>query len=352
MKTIRDFVLRDLRVLVRSDFNIPLGERGDVLNDFRIVQSLPTIKYLMQEKARVILMSHLGKPEGQVVEKLKMYFVQESLVKYLGKTVAKAKDCVGSEVKGLVSNLQAGEVLLLENLRFHPEEERNDENFAKELASLGELYINDAFSASHRNHASVAGVPKLLPAGVGLLMEEELSHLEKFSEHPARPFVVIVGGLKVKDKLAFVERISKIADTVLIGNLIAREARAEGIVFQNPEKIVFPLDGIPGNGDEFDIGQKTVKLFLEKLQGAKSVFWTGPLGWVSKEEYAKGSMTIARSIVASKAFAVAGGGNLSAFLGEKGLRDQFSFVSTGGGASLAFLAGEKLPGLEALGYYR
>lgn len=350
MKTIRDFALQGKRALVRCDFNIPLDERGNSLNDFRIVQSLPTIRHLLQEKAKVILMSHLGTPEGKVEERLRLDFVRESLSKYLGVTVAKADDCVGPEVKKLAIDLEEGEVLLLENLRFHKEEELNDENFAKELASLGEVYINDAFSASHRSHASIARVPKLLPSGIGLLMEKEIKHLEKFSSDPGRPFVVIVGGIKVKDKLAFINNVSKVADTVLIGNLIAREAKAEGIVFQDPEKIVFPLDGVPEEL-EYDIGPKTIALFLEKLKNAKSVFWTGPLGWASKEEYAKGSLAVAEAIIESKAFAVAGGGNLSAFLEKSGLREQFSFVSTGGGASLAFLAGDKLPGLEVLGYY-
>lgn len=350
MKTLGDFSFKGKRVLVRCDFNIPLDERGNVLNDFRIVQSLPTIQYLLKEKAKVILMSHFGNPGGKVEENLKLDFVQESLSKYLGIALVKAGDCVGPEVQKLVAQLKEGEVLLLENLRFHKEEELNDKDFAEELASLGEMYINDAFSVSHRNHASIALVPKLLPSLVGLLMEKEIRHLEKLLSNPSRPFVVIVGGMKVKDKLAFIDNISKAADAVLLGNLVAKEAREEGIAFQSPEKIVFPLDGVPAEF-EYDIGPKTTALFLEKLKNAKSVFWAGPLGWTSNEEYAKGSYAVAKAIIESKAFAVAGGGNLSAFLEKSRLREKFSFVSTGGGASLAFLAGAKLPGLEVLGYY-
>ncbi|MDP2664645.1 MAG: phosphoglycerate kinase [bacterium] len=345
MKTIRDLDLKGKRVLVRSDFNIPLDEGGNVLDDFRIARALPTIRSLLKQKAKVIVMSHLGNPGGKVVEDLRLDFVRQSLSKYLGQQVAKAEDCVGADVKKLAMNLKEGEILLLENLRFHKEEELNDLSFAKELASLAEVFINDAFSTSHRMHASIVGVPKLLPSLIGLLMEKEIQHLEKFSNDPSRPFVAIVGGMKVKDKLAFIDSISKAADVVLIGNLIANEAKTEGVVFQSPGKIVFPLDG------GYDIGPKTTELFLEKLKDARSVFWTGPLGWTSKEEYAKGSLAVAEAIIKSKAFAVAGGGNLGAFLEAKGLREKFSFVSTGGGASLAFLAGEKLPGLEVLGYY-
>lgn len=351
MKRLADFDVQGKRVLVRCDFNIPLDEKGNSLNDFRIVQSLPTIRALLQNKAKVILMSHLGQPGGRVVQSLKLESVKKLLSKHLGTNIVKAEDCVGPDVQQLVYQTHESEVLLLENLRFHKEEELNDEEFAKELASLGEIYLNDAFSASHRSHASVVGVPKFLPSGIGLLMEKELEHLEKFSKNPSRPFAVIVGGIKVKDKLAFIDNISKVADAVLMGNLIAREAKEGNVVFQNPEKIIFPLDGVPGNGAEYDIGLKTTGLFLEKLKNAKSVFWTGPLGWVSKEEYAKGSLAVAKAIIANKSFAVAGGGNLSAFLRERGLQEKFSHVSTGGGAALAFLAGERLPGLEVLRYY-
>ncbi|MDP2637059.1 MAG: phosphoglycerate kinase [bacterium] len=350
MKTIRDFSVQGKRVLVRCDFNVPLDARGDIVNDFRIAQSLPTIRYLLEKGARVVLMSHLGEPDETDPKKYSLSRVREALSLLLGKEVESSLDCVGLKTEKLVSSLKEGEALLLENLRFHKGEKANDEAFAKQLASLGEIFINDAFSASHRAHASIVGVPKFLPSGIGFLMEKELSNLESFSRDPRHPFVVVVGGRKVKDKLSFIDEISQVADSVLLGNLVAKEVKAEGVVFLHPEKIVLPLDGNPPDL-EYDIGPETEKLFLEKLKGVKSVFWAGPLGMTHEEEYAKGSLAVAKAILASKAFAVGGGGNLSAFLGEYGLRDKFAHVSTGGGASLAFLAREELPGLKVLGYY-
>ena len=350
MKTVRDIPVQGKRVLVRCDFNVPLDARGDILNDFRIAQSLPTIQYLLEQGSRVVLMSHLGQPDETDPKKYSLIRVREALSLLLEKEVRLAPDCVGPETEKMVFELKEGEALLLENLRFHKEEKANDEAFAKQLASLGDVFINDAFSTSHRSHASIVGVQKFLPSAVGFLMEKEIANLEHFRRNPSHPFVVIVGGKKVKDKLSFIDEISKAADFVLLGNLIAKEAKTERVAFLHPEKIVFPLDGNPPDL-EYDIGPKTEKLFLEKLKGAKSVFWAGPLGMTHEEEYAKGSLVLARAILASKAFAVGGGGNLSAFLGEYGLRDKFSHVSTGGGASLAFLAREELPGLKVLGYY-
>jgi phosphoglycerate kinase len=290
-------------------------------------------------------MSHLGEPQGKRVESLALGKVREKLFSHLGYSAAKAK----------------GKILLLENLRFHKEEEKNDKEFAKALSKLGDMYINDAFSVSHRSHASITEVAEFLPSGIGLLFEKELATLERFSLNPSRPFLVIVGGKKAENKLSFVSAISKIADVVLLGNLLASEKEKfapsfDGAPrvhhgansfssFKNPLKVVSPLDG------EFDIGPQTLKLFTGHIQKAKSIFWTGPLGQVEKKEYAKGSIAIAKAIGESKAFSVVGGGDLVGFLRSFHLEDKFSYLSTAGGAALAFLSGEQLPGLKVLGYY-
>lgn len=351
MRNVRDAALEGKRVLVRCDFNVPLDGKGNITDEFRITQALPTLKHLIGKGAKLVVVSHLGDPEGRVQESLRLTPLQKALTRHLEVSLTKAPDCVGKEVEQATMSLQKGEVLLLENVRFHPGEEKNDKEFAKQLALLGDVYVNNAFSVSHRSHASVASLPKFLPSFAGLLLQKEVQALEHFSINPKHPLIAIVGGRKVKDKLSFTDAISKVADTVLLGNLLANEAIATSVAFEDPDKIVFPVDGVPGSGKEFDIGPKTRDLFLQKLQGANSVFWTGPLGWTEKEEYAAGSLAVAEAIIESKAFSVAGGGNLSAFLGTHKLRDKFSFVSTGGGASLAFLAGDTLPGLKALGYY-
>lgn len=343
MKTIRDQNFQGKRVLLRCDFNAPLDENGNVIDDFRIQQSLPTITHLLEQGAKLFLISHLGSPKGKVQDSLSLNPIRKVLEKYLNQPVA--------EVSFKEAEKFEGSVALLENIRFNPGEEENDESFAKELASLGDAFVNDAFSASHRSHASIVSLPKFLPSYAGLLLEKEVLALEHFLKHPAHPFVAVVGGKKVEDKLSFVDAISNLADFVLIGNLLAQEIAKKGTVLKNPKKIVLPLDGYPGDGKELDIGPRTRTLFAEKIKDAKSVFWAGPLGLIEKKEYAAGSLEVAKAIIGSFAFSVAGGGNLSAFLGEYNLRDKFSYVSTGGGATLAFLAGKKLPGLEALGYY-
>lgn len=351
MQSIRDFETKDRRVLVRCDFNVPLHDNGSIADDFRIRETLPTIRLLLSKKAKIILLSHLGDPHGKIVENVRLAKVQEKLEELLNLPVQKASDCVGKEIEEQTLRMRGGELLLLENVRFHSEEEQGDMEFAKKLACLGDIYCNDAFSACHRTHASIAGVPKFLPFCAGLLLEKEVNMLGKFSQNPERPFVVIVGGKKIKDKLSFVNHISDRADAVLLGNLLYEEAKKQGMVFRNPQKIVFPVDGVPNSGQALDIGPKTIELFADAIKKAKSIFWTGPLGLVEKEEYVKGSFAVAQAVAENGARAIAGGGDISSFLDAYHFTEKFSYVSTGGGATLEFLAGEELPGLKALGYY-
>ncbi|MDO8655554.1 MAG: phosphoglycerate kinase [bacterium] len=351
MKSIQQAQVLNKRVLVRCDFNVPLDEQGNILDDLRIVSSLSTIRYLMQAGAKVILLSHLDRPEGKVVERFRLSAVQSRLTEFLGIPVTKTDDCIGKDVEAAVAIMKPGDVLLLENLRFHEGEEKNDPEFAKDLARLGDYYVNEAFSTSHRAHASIETLASFLPSFAGLGLLEEVLALEPLLKNPVKPMVVIVGGTKVETKADFLDTISDVADALLVSNLIAEEIESRGIRFKNMQKVQVPVDGNPGNGLNLDIGPRTIALFCETLKGAKTVFWSGPVGKVEEEEYEKGSLALAQAIIASHAYSVAGGGDLNAFLRAKGLQDKFSYVSTGGGALLAFLAGDKLPGLAALGYY-
>jgi len=364
MKTLRDFDVKNKRVLVRCDFNVPLDDKGKwakrtlssslssfpsemkILDDFRIKEALPTIEYLIKKGAKVILMSHLGRPEGKVVETLRLTPVQDRLMEYLDVSVTKASDCVGPEIEKWLTEMQSGEILLLENLRFHKEEEENDEKFAQELSKLADIYINDAFGASHRNHASIVGVPKFLPSGAGLLLEKEIQVLSDLIEKPRKPLVAIIGGAKVETKVKLIDRISEVADFVLIGGLVKKAIKGESIQLKYPQKIVEPVDETGGGKD---IGLRTINLFKEKISKAKTIFWNGTLGLAEEEEFAHGSREIAKTIIESGAFSVVGGGETVEFITKLGLTEKFNHVSTGGGAMLAFLSGEKLPGLEALG---
>lgn len=336
---------------MRCDFNVPLDEVGRVLDDFRIQATLPTIEYILQKKGKLILMTHVGDPAGRVVSRLKVDGIAKKLSELLDVPVAKASDCVGRRVEALVSKMAPGEILLLENLRFHKEEQENDPSFVRKLALLGDLYCNDAFAVAHRAHASVAGVPKLLPAFAGFFLEHELQGLEGLLKNPKHPVVAIIGGKKIESKLPVIDALSNIADVVLVGNLLANAAIKRKARFQNPSKILFAPDAVPGKSKEFDIGPKTRELFLRTIKEAKTVFWAGPLGKYEESPYQEGSLAVAKAIVKSNAFSVAGGGNLIAFLGKHRLREKFSHLATGGSAMLAFLAGKKLPGLQALNYY-
>ena len=323
MKTLRDFDFQNKRVLVRCDFNVPLSDEGNILDDFRIRQTLPTIEYLINEGAEVILMSHLDNPGGKFVKELVMTPIAERLAELLQK-----------------------KVVLLENLRFNPGEESNDDNFAKDLAQRGDIYVNDAFGVCHRRHASVVAITKYLPSCAGFLLEKEIGVLSSLMEKPKRPLVAIIGGAKVEKKAKFINKFSEIADSVLISGLIQKEAKEKNIRFDHPEKIIKPIDEAR---EGKDVGPKTIELFKGKISLARTVFWNGPLGEIEKEEFTKGTKAVAQAIVDSGAFSVVGGGETVFLFGEVGIIDKFSHVSTGGGAMLAFLAGEKLPGIEALG---
>lgn len=343
-KTLKDFSVADKRVLVRCDFNVPVDSKGNILDDFRIKQTLPTIKYLIENKAKVILMSHLGDPKGEVVSTLKLDVVAKRLAELLEISVRKSDDCVGPAVESDVGNLKDGDILLLENLRFHKEEEGGDLEFAKKLASLGDIYINDAFGVCHRAHASVSGVPQLLPHAAGLLLEKEITNMDKVLQNPEKPMAAVIGGKKVGTKAKFIDNISQIADFVIISGLIAKEVAEKNIQFQFPGKIITPL----GKLDELDINADSIKLFSQKLLSAKTVVWNGPFGKTEEDKYSAGTMAIASAIIQSKAFSVVGGGETVEFITRQGIINKFSHVSTGGGAMLSYLSGDKLPGLEAL----
>jgi len=348
MKTINDFDLSEKKVLVRCDFNVPFDGQGNILDDFKIKETIPTIKYLIEKEAKIILMSHLGDPEGKIKEELRLEPIRKKLIQLLGSEVIMAPDCVGKAVEKMVSGMKSKDVLLLENLRFHKEEEENGEVFSKNLAKLANIYINDAFGTCHREHASIFGVAKFLPAGAGLLLEKEITTLNKMMESPAKPMIAIIGGKKVETKAKFINKISEIADFILISGLIKKEIEEKGTILSHVEKIIKPIDEREGGKD---IGPKTIEIFREKIQAAKTVFWNGPFGKIEEEEFAEGTKAIANAIIESKAFSVVGGGETAEFLSKLNLVSKFNHVSTGGGAMLSFLAGEQLPGIEALKWH-
>lgn len=380
MKTVKDFNVKNKKVLVRCDFNVPL-DNGSIKDDFRIKQTIPTIEYLIENNAKVILMSHLGSPKG-IDKDLKMDPIQKKLSQYLKQDVFKTSECIGKKVKKAISNNQ---VVLLENLRFYKEEENNDK-FSKELAALADIYINDAFGVSHRKHASVVGVPKHIPSGAGLLLEKEVNILSKVLEKPCRPLVVIVGGAKASSKIKVIKQLQKTADYVLIGGKIANTILiVQGVIAGKswpsedtvkeikelditPDNLYMPLDNLissdesgktyvresvmdRGKKDEFvfDIGPETIKLFSKIIKQAKMIVWAGPMGLFENPLFEIGTRKIAEEIVSNhKAHKIVGGGDTIFAVSKFGLRDKFDHVSTGGGAMLDFLSGEELPGLKAL----
>ena len=345
VKSIKDFNVKDKKVLVRCDFNVPLDVAGGILDDFRILAALPTIKYLIEKKAKVILMSHLDPEDTLFVNpKFSLQPVAKKLSEILGVEVAITDDCIGQDAEKKVGELNGGQVLLLENLRFHMGESQNSDEFAKNLSALGKIYINEAFSVCHRTHASIVGVPKYLPHGAGLLLEKEIENLSKILKNPKRPLVAVIGGKKAGTKAKFIENISEIADAVIVGGLIKKEIEEEKLTFKNPKKIISPVNDLQA----LDIDEKTIEIFKEKILKAKTIIWNGPFGRFEDENFKNGTLKIAKAIVESKAFSVVGGGQTVEFLRKEGMIDQFSHVSTGGGAMLDYLSGEKLPGIEAL----
>jgi len=385
MKFLRDAKVYNKRVLARVDFNVPLNEKGEIIDDFRIRSTLPMIKWLLKNGAKVILMSHLGSPKGERLENLKIDAVQQRLTEYLDLSVVKAPDCVGKEIEDWTREMGSGEILLLENLRFHKEEEENDLKFAKKLAGLGDIYVNDAFGTSHRAHASIVGVPKFLPSFAGLLLEKEIKALNKLLKNSQRPLVAVIGGAKVSTKLKLFKELLNFADHLLLGGVLANTIlKAQGLTvgksvveenmvaeakkliltgtnFHLPVDVVVS-DDISGKGkikvkgpasveDEeliLDIGPDTLSLFGEIIKKAKVVFWNGPMGFYEQEEFAQGTINLAKIITQSGAYSIIGGGDVLSILDKLGLAEKINHISTGGGAMLAYIAGEKLPGIEAL----
>lgn len=324
-------------VLLRTSLNVPLSDKGEILDDFRLQSAIPTIRFLIGKGAKVVLIGHLGRPDG-VNESLSLSVVKDRLKELLNKDILFIKDSAKEQIQGM----DFGGIALLENLRFDKREIENDEGFAKELANLGDIYVNDSFDVSHREHASVVLLPKLLPSAIGLSFEREIDSLKNIIESPKEPFVVIIGGNKVKTKTKFLKDISKKATIVLLGNVVSNEVK------ENIDNVLKSIDEVSEIEIDFDLGPKTIALFEKEIKKAKTIFWTGPLGKVEDERYQKGSLAIADSVINSKSFSVIGGGHLAAFLGFKGLKDEFSHVSIGGGSLLAFLSKGTLPGIEVL----
>jgi len=388
-RTIRDVDVAGRRVLVRVDFNVPLDEQGRVADDRRIRESLPTVRYLLDRGASVVLMSHLGRPGGRVVESLRMVPVGERLAQLLARPVQVLPDCVGPEVEAAVARMQPGDVALLENLRFHPEEEANDPDFAARLARLADLYVNDAFGTAHRAHASTVGVARYLPAVAGLLMEKEIRYLSRLLENPDHPFVAVLGGKKVSDKIGVLSNLLERVDAVLVGggmaytflkasghrvgrsvveedklelarDLMAR-ARARGVELVLPEDVVaaegpsadaprrvVPADEIPEGWMGLDIGPATARRFAQVVEGARLVVWNGPMGVFELEPFAEGTRRVAEAVARCRGTTVVGGGDTAAAVDQFGLLEHFDHVSTGGGATLEFLEGRELPGIQVL----
>lgn len=343
-KTLKDFSFANKRVLVRCDFNVPVDNNGRITDDFKIKKTLPTINYLIENKAKIILMSHLGEPNGEIVPQLNMDRVAEKLSGFLNFSITKENDCIGPEIESITNRMEPGQVLLLENLRFYKEEKAGDIEFAKKLSFLAEIFVNDAFAVSHRNHSSIVGVPKFLSSCAGLLLEEEISILNKVTQNPEKPMIAVIGGTKVETKAKVVNKILETTDAVIVSGLIKKEILEKNIQFKYPEKIIGPKDNLA----DLDISEESVNLFKEKILTAKTILWNGPFGKFEEEKYEKGSLAIAQAIIESKGFSVVGGGETVEFLTKKGIIKKFSYVSTGGGAMMVYLSGEKLPGLEAL----
>ena len=388
-KTIRDIDLKGKKVFVRCDFNVPMDENQNITDNTRIVAALPTIKYLLERGCKLILASHLGRPKGEVKPEFSLAPVAKELSKLLGKEVIMAKDVVGEDATEKAANLKEGEILLLENVRFHKEETENDKEFAKKLASMAEIFVNDAFGTAHRAHASTAGIAEYLPAVSGFLIEKELKFLGNAVNNPERPFVAILGGAKVSDKIGVIDSLLEKVDTLMIGGGMAYTFfKAQGYEVGNSiceidkldlaknamekakqkgVKLMLPVDTkigkefkpdtesktvawteIPEGWEGFDIGAKTIEMFKEELQKAKTVVWNGPLGLFEFDQFSIGTNEIAKTLSEIDATTIIGGGDSAAAVKKAGLEDKMTHISTGGGASLEFLEGKKLPGIECL----
>jgi phosphoglycerate kinase len=389
-QTIDDVVLRDKRVIIRADFNVPLDDSHQITDDTRIRSTLPTINRAVDDGAKVILCSHLGRPNGTFDPKYSLAPVAKRLGRLMGKDILFAPDCIGPAVEGLVAKMKPGDVLLLENLRFHQGEEENDDAFSKALAALGDVYINDAFGAAHRTHASIVGITKFIPASAaGFLLKKEIEYLEGAVENPVRPFVAILGGAKVSGKIGVIENLGKRVDKVIIGGGMAftflkakgteignslvehdmldfakgieDHALSRGVKFYLPvdcvvaasrepgaESKIVPVQEIPKGWYGLDIGPASVKLFNEAVQNAKTILWNGPMGVFEIDAYARGTFAMAHAIADAYALTIVGGGETALAVHRAGESENMSFISTGGGAALELLEGKQLPGLTAL----
>ncbi len=389
-KTIEKVDIKGKRVFIRADFNVPLDENGNITDDGRIRSTLPTINYALDAGAKVILASHLGRPKGKRDPKLSLTPVAIRLHRLLNKEVQFAKDCIGPDVEHLVTGMRPGDVLLLENLRFHAEEEKNDDAFSKALASLADVFVNDAFGTAHRAHASTYGITKHMKQSVaGFLMKKEIEYLQKTVANPVRPFVAILGGSKVSGKIGVIENLKDKVDKVIVGGAMAftfnkawgdevgnsriepdmietalrirKSALEKGVKFYLPVDFVVAEninDGaqtkivtsqeIPKGWVGLDIGPATVRLFTEAIQDAKTIIWNGPMGMFEKDAYSRGTFAIARAVADAYATTIVGGGDTDVAVHQAGVSDSITFISTGGGASLELLEGKVLPGLAAL----
>jgi phosphoglycerate kinase len=388
-KTVKDIDLKGKKVFVRCDFNVPMDENQNITDNTRIKAALPTIKYLLEQNCKIILASHLGRPKGEVKPEFSLKPVAKELSKLLGKEVIMANDVIGEDAMSKASNLKEGEIMLLENVRFHREETDNAPEFAKKLASMAEIFVNDAFGTAHRAHASTTGIADYIPGVAGFLIEKELKFLGNAINNPERPFVAILGGAKVSDKIGVIDSLLDKVDTLMIGGGMAYtffkaqgynvgnslcEVEKTGLALQAMEKakakgvkLLLPIDTkvgkefkpdtesktvawteIPEEWEGFDIGEKTIEMFKKELQNAKTVIWNGPLGLFEFEQFAIGTNEIAKTLAELDATTIIGGGDSAAAVTKAGLADKMTHISTGGGASLEFLEGKKLPGIECL----
>jgi len=384
-KTVKDIDIKNKRVLMRVDFNVPM-QGGNVTDDKRIRASLPTIKYVLEQKASLILMSHLGRPKSASDSEFSLRAASEVLSSLLETPVKMAPDCVGPEVETMAKDLKPGEVLMLENTRFHAGEEKNDLDLARQMAALGDVYVNDAFGSAHRAHASTEGVARFLPAVSGLLMEQELEYLGRAVGDPEHPYIAILGGAKISDKILMVKTLLSQCDKLIIGGGMANTflaaqglnmqdslleesslETAKSIMAKSADKLILPVDAvvadkfdaeantqvvdvdkIPQGWRMLDVGPKTVSLYQAALNGAKLIVWNGPVGVFEMPKFAEGTFALARMLAESKAITVIGGGDSASAVKKAGVAKQMTHVSTGGGASLEFLEGRELPGVAAL----
>ena len=390
-KSVEDLNVSGKKVLVRCDFNVPMNDKGEITDDIRIKSALPTIKYIIDNGGKAVIMSHLGRPKGEAKPEFSLKPIAKKLSELLGKDVTFADDdqVVSDNTKNIVSDMKEGEVVLLQNTRYRSEETKNGEEFAKELASLGDVYVNDAFGTAHRAHASNVGVSKLLPSAVGYLVKKEIDIMGKAMANPEKPFIAILGGAKVSDKIGVIENLLDKVDSIIIGGgmvftflkakgleigsslieedkvdlakEILKQAKEKNVDFLLPTDVIVArefkndtefktvdVENIPDDMMGLDIGEKSVKLFSDAIKDAKTVVWNGPMGVFEMSNFANGTMKVAQAMADSKAVTIIGGGDSAAAVEQSGLDDKMTHISTGGGASLEFFEGKELPGIQAI----